>query len=217
MELATLVMARAPRPGTCNTRLQPRLGPAGCARLQTALIAHAGAWAAAVGGTRSAIAVTPADATAEVAALAPGVAGVFAQAGDDLGTRLADAAARALDGGPAGLLVVGTDLPVLGAEHAEAARAALADGADVVFGPAYDGGYYLIGLARVDERVFGLPAEEWSGPSVLALSVLACEAAGLRTVVLERFEHDLDVPADIDRALADPRTPAAIRAALQAP
>lgn len=216
--LATLVMARAPVPGHCKTRLQPRLGPAGCARLQTALIAHAAGWAADVGGERSAIAVTPDDALPGVAALAPGVRIALGQAGADLGARLAGAAARVLDRAglqTTGLLVVGTDLPVLGREHATEAAAALADGADVVFGPCFDGGYHLVGLARADARVFALPPDRWGGPDVLDLSLRACAAAGLRTVVLDRREHDLDIPADIDRALADPRTPAAIRATLE--
>ena len=218
--LATLVMARAPVPGNCKTRLESRLGPAGCARLQTALIAHAGSWAATVGGVRSAIAVTPDDAIAEVAALAPGVRITLGQTGDDLGARLTDASTRVLDRagpGTTGLLVVGTDLPVLGTEHAAAATAALAAGADVVFGPCFDGGYHLVGLRRADARIFALPPDRWGGPDVLELSLRACAGAGLRAVVLDRCEHDLDVPADIDRALGDPRTSAPVRAALGAP
>lgn len=218
--LATLVMARAPVPGRCKTRLEPRLGPEGCARLQTALIAHAGRWAADVGRERSAIAVTPDDAIAEVAALAPGVRMALEQTGDDLGARLTAAAAHVLDrAGPTttGLLVVGTDLAVLGPEHAADAAAALADGADVVFGPCFDGGYHLVGMARADARIFALPPDCWGGPDVLELSLRACAAAGLRAVVLHRREHDLDVPADVDRALADPRTPPTVRDALGAP
>jgi len=217
--LATLVMARAPVPGHCKTRLEPRLGPTGCARLQTALIAHAGRWAADVGGERSAIAVTPGDAVADVAALAPGVRIALGQTGDDLGTRLTEAAAHVLDRagpGTTGLLVIGTDLPVLGPGHASDAAAALADGADVVFGPCFDGGYHLVGLKHADARIFALPPERWGGPDVLELSLRACATAGLRAVVLDRREHDLDVPADVDRALADPRTPAAVRDALGA-
>ena len=38
---AALVMARAPRAGEVKTRLEPLLGPEGCARLQAELLARA--------------------------------------------------------------------------------------------------------------------------------------------------------------------------------
>jgi glycosyltransferase A (GT-A) superfamily protein (DUF2064 family) len=44
--------------------------------------------------------------------------------------------------------LVGSDCPVLTAEYLRDAAAALAGGNDAVFGPAEDGGYLLIGLAR---------------------------------------------------------------------
>ncbi len=48
---AAIVIAKAPRPGLCKTRLEPVLGPDGCARLQRALLRRAAAWAAAARGT----------------------------------------------------------------------------------------------------------------------------------------------------------------------
>ena len=46
---AAIVIAKAPRPGLCKTRLEPLLGAQGCADLQAALIRRATAWAAEVG------------------------------------------------------------------------------------------------------------------------------------------------------------------------
>jgi glycosyltransferase A (GT-A) superfamily protein (DUF2064 family) len=62
-------MARAPRAGECKTRLEPLLGPEGCARLQSALIARAVAWAREI-GAEAWIAYTPEDGEEEVAAAA---------------------------------------------------------------------------------------------------------------------------------------------------
>ncbi len=51
--------------------------------------------------------------------------------------------------GHSAVLVIGSDLPTLPIEHlAEAARVLSGGGADVVLGPAEDGGYYLVGLRR---------------------------------------------------------------------
>jgi rSAM/selenodomain-associated transferase 1 len=70
-----------------------------------------------------------------------------AQGEGDLGMRMARALEHALTGGSPGLLV-GSDCPVLTAEYLREAAAGLAGGNDAVFGPAEDGGYVLIGLAR---------------------------------------------------------------------
>ena len=45
MAVSVLVMAKAPRAGSVKTRLEPLLGPDGCARLQAALIETVTAWA----------------------------------------------------------------------------------------------------------------------------------------------------------------------------
>ena len=72
-------------------------------------------------------------------------------AGGDLGERMRRALDHALrhggsDGGPcAKAVVIGTDIPSLDASHVDRA-VELLDAHDVVFGPAVDGGYYLLGV-----------------------------------------------------------------------
>jgi len=265
-----LVVARAPVAGAAKTRLEPLLGPAGCARLQAALVAHTVATAAALGPVSVAVA-GPAELVAE---LVPAGVELFRQRDGDLGARMAAAVEQvraryarpratpttwARDGdatagtGPAvergtdcpqlgathvtaeavvvvgtdcpqlgathvtaeAVVVVGTDCPQLGATQVTAALDALAAGADVVFGPAHDGGYYLVALAPTTPAapVFALPPGAWGGPQVLALSRTAADGAGLRVALLD-VEHDLDTPADAARARADPRVPATISALL---
>ncbi len=68
------------------------------------------------------------------------------QRGADLGERMQHAARAALEAGtPA--IIVGTDAPELDVEYLARASAALQAG-DAVIGPAEDGGYVLIGVAR---------------------------------------------------------------------
>jgi rSAM/selenodomain-associated transferase 1 len=202
-------MARAPEPGRCKTRLEPLLGPDGCARLQAVLLRRAAAWAADVAD--GAFVAYDGD-RAAVAACVPEGVRLLPQRGEDFGERLRNAVADAFAGAP--LLVVGTDLPRLGAEHAVAAFADLAAGADVTLGPAADGGYYLIGLAAPRPELFALPAEAWGGPTVLPRTLAAAHELGLEVGML-RMERDLDTPRDARALLADPLTPAEVAAALR--
>lgn len=205
------MIAKAPRPGFCKTRLEPLLGAEGCARLQAALVARAAAWAASVGDPF--VVFTPDDARDEVAALAPG-ATLIPQVGGSLGDRLAGAFRAVLAEHPGPALLVGVDTPQLRAAHAEAALDDLRDGIDVTVGPASDGGYYLIGLREPNDAVFALPAELWGGAEVFGATLAAANEAGLSVGML-RPERDLDEEHDARAFLADPLTPPEIRACLR--
>ena len=198
-----IVLAKAPRPGLCKTRLEPLLGPDGTARLQAALLRRAAAWAADAGDPY--VAFTPSDARDEVEALAPG-ARLIAQVEGDLGDRIAGAIATVLaeHGGP--VLLVGVDAPQLRRAHAEMALGDLRAGCDVTFGAATDGGYYLVAVRERHDEVFDLPTEAWGGPDVLRLSLEATARAGLEFGML-RSERDLDEPDDVRALLMDPLSP----------
>ena len=209
---AAIVIAKAPRPGLCKTRLEPQLGADGCAALQAELIRRAAAWAAEVGTPY--VAFTPADAREEIAALAPEGTRLIEQSGGDLGDRLAAATGFVLDehGGP--VVLIGVDTPQITPEVGLQAIEDLRCGVDVTFGPAADGGYYLVGLNEPHPEVFDLPSEKWGGPEVFELSLAAAHAAGLQLAML-RAERDLDDEEDARALLADPLTPPEIAALLQ--
>lgn len=207
---AAIVIAKAPRPGLCKTRLEPLLGADGCARLQAALVARAARWAAQAGDPY--VVFTPEDAREEMAALAPG-ATLIAQQDGSLGDRLAGAFRAVLAEHPGPALLVGVDTPQLGPAHAEAALGDLRDGMDVTVGPAADGGYYLIGLREPNDALFALRRELWGGSEVLVQTLQAAAEQGL-TVGMLRSERDLDEAADARAFLADPLTPPDIRACL---
>ncbi len=208
-------MARAPEPGRTKTRLHPLLGPDGCARLQAALIRHTARLAAAVPAGAAFLCYLPADAAEAFGPLADAGITLFPQHGADLGRRMADAAAFTAARRDAPVVIIGTDCPVLDTGHLYRAAAHLRRGCDVVFGPARDGGYYLVALARPAPEVFDLPPAAWGGPDVLELSRTAADALGL-TVGLIDTEDDLDTPADAATMLADPRLPPEIADLLRA-
>jgi glycosyltransferase A (GT-A) superfamily protein (DUF2064 family) len=91
------------------------------------------------------------------------------------------------------VVVVGTDIPGLDAGTIRKAAQALED-ADVVIGPATDGGYYLIGLNESRPELFeGIP---WSTSEVLADTTRAAERAHLRVSLLEP-KTDVDTLPDV--------------------
>jgi len=139
---------------------------------------------------------------------------LFPQTSGDLGARLEHATHRIFRERPGPLIVVGTDAPLLGLEHFEAASLALTGGHDACLVPALDGGYTLIALARPTPSACAIDAAAWGGPDVHKLTLQALRGAGLDAAVLAQV-RDLDTPADALALLANPRCPPAVRAALK--
>jgi glycosyltransferase A (GT-A) superfamily protein (DUF2064 family) len=67
-------------------------------------------------------------------------------------------------------LIANPNAPRFGAAHVEAALADLEAGADVSFGPGLVGGWYLVALARYEQRVLDL-LEGHGSPFALGLEV----------------------------------------------
>jgi uncharacterized protein len=198
-----LIMARAPRGGEVRRALEPMLGVEGCLALQAALIAEAIRWAGEVAPARVHVAYDPPDAARELRPLVGEDVVLFPQNGDGIAGRLADAVARVFARNDGPLLIVWPDLPRLRADHATAAIGDLAEGCQVVLGPAIDGGFYLIALNRPLPKLFALPENVWRSSDAMTLAVAAAREAGLEIGIL-RAERALHRPADVRAALADP-------------
>ena len=149
--VAVAVLAKAPLPGFAKTRLIPRLGADGAARLQARLIERAveTACAAAVGPVT--VWAVPDAAHACFRALNTRGVALARQGDGDLGARMLAAIAAA--NGPT--LVIGTDCPALTSDDLREAAQILRGGTDVVVGPAEDGGYVLIGMRAPQPVLFG--------------------------------------------------------------
>ena len=116
---------------------------------------------------RTVLAVTP-DRFAYRARFWPARLPRMAQGQGDLGRRMARVF-ESLPPGPA--VIVGGDIPAIRPAHIADAFAALAR-LEAVFGPAADGGYWLVGLARrrLAPRAFArrlFRGVRWSGPHAL--------------------------------------------------
>lgn len=66
------------------------------------------------------------------------------QHGENLGERMKNAFKKGFEDGYERIILIGSDLPDINSTHLEAGLQALKQN-EIVFGPAIDGGYYLIG------------------------------------------------------------------------
>ena len=75
-----------------------------------------------------------------------------------------------------------------------------------MFGPALDGGYYLVALRRPCPGLFALDPRVWGGPDVLSASLTAAKSCALRVGLLTPL-RDLDTPEDAHTFLAEGQLP----------
>ncbi len=210
---AVLIMARAPRRGEVRRALEPVIGQDGCVALQTALVTQAVEWARDTHPRAIHVAHDPPDASQELKPLIGEGVVMFPQNGDGIAGRLADAVGRVFSRGQGPLLIAWPDLPELRASHAAAALDDLRAGCDVVFGPVFDGGFYLIAISRPMPNLFDLPEQVWRSADSMSMGLAAARDAGLEVGIL-RAERALHRPADVRAVLADPTLPAPVARAL---
>jgi rSAM/selenodomain-associated transferase 1 len=209
--LRMALFARRPVPGSVKTRLSPALPPDLSARLHRSMVRDA----------MEAMAATPSDERivywtgAEPGNRSPSLTDVppgiieRAQSGKTLGERLARAFEELLSDPEDRAVILGADCPSLGPRVLREAGDALRRG-PLVLGPARDGGYYLIGLARRAPSLF--ENISWGTSRVLAETLDRASRAGLVPHLLEPLE-DLDTPADLVRWISataissDPQAP----------
>ncbi len=189
MRRTLVVMVKEPRPGRVKTRLARYIGHIEAAwwfRHQTQALLRRlrdPRW-------RLVLAVSP-DTEGLASRIWPADLARWPQGRGDLGDRMARMLRRAR-GGPA--CVVGADIPGLDRRHVAQAFAALG-GHDAVFGPALDGGFWLVGLRHGGALPAGLfHGVRWSGDHALADSLATL--AG-RRVALAGTLADVDCADDL--------------------
>lgn len=188
-----MILAKAPRPGYAKTRLAKALGVTYAAELAEAFLRDTCEAARALGSARGLLAYAPRDAEAELTDLCAGL-DLVPQVDGDLGARMAAALRCAFEAGAERAVLVGSDTPQIGASGLRAGLRAL-DHSDVVFGPAEDGGYYLVGCRGPFPALFrDVP---WSTNRVLEVSRTRARTLGLRTRLLRPLT-DVDEAADLD-------------------
>jgi len=192
MRRALIIFAKAPRSGKVKTRLSPYLDDEGrmevCRRLLERTVNLLGS----LEGIDTRICYSPPD--AEEYFLRFGLE-VYPQQGEDIGMRMYHAIESTLSEGYGRAVLVGADIPGLAPPIIMNALDLLARH-DVVFGPAEDGGYFLVGLRRPVKEIF--EGVEWSSSATLSQSVSAAEGCGMK-VALTAPLPDMDTIDDLLR------------------
>ncbi len=189
-----MVFARAPIPGKCKTRLIPALGEDGAARLHASLVDQTLVRIRTLDNVNITLWCTPSteDAFLQACAQRYGIA-LKAQSGHDLGSRMQHAFETTLRSTP-WAIILGTDCPDLQTSDVQQAIDAMRSGVDAVAGPAFDGGYYLLGLRRTSASLFReMP---WGTENVWEITRNRMEQLGWNYTTTS-WQHDLDRPEDL--------------------
>jgi hypothetical protein len=217
MELLLGLFAKQPRPGRVKTRLAADTSEEFAAQVAEAFLGDL-LDRLAVLDARRVLAFAPPEAGPYFDELVRGRFVLEPQADGDLGARMAAFFRRHLAGGTQRVVLVGTDSPTLPRDFIEQAFRELQQ-AEVVLGPAADGGYYLLGCRGRLPPVF--EGIDWGTSRVLLQTAARLAATDLRLALLPPW-YDVDTLDDwlalrghlaaLRRAGIDPGVPRTERA-----
>jgi uncharacterized protein len=181
-------MVKQPIAGQVKTRLARDIGSAAAAMFYRHTMANVAGRL--VRDTRWQTLLSVAPASAAQSAQFPGGIERVPQVDGDLGARM-QAIFALPERGP--VVIIGTDIPEVRPSHVAAAFSALGSN-DVVFGPATDGGFWLVGMRRTPRVIEAFREVRWSSPDTLQDCF-----AGLVTkrVGLARMLRDVDDIRDL--------------------
>jgi uncharacterized protein len=117
----------------------------------------------------------------------------YKQEGKDLGERMFNAFTHTLIKFSY-IVLIGSDCPELSISDINSAMSYLKDGADLVLGPADDGGYYLIGLRSNDADLFH--NIEWGSDNVFSETYSRAKEKNLNIELLTK-RYDVDRASDL--------------------
>jgi len=119
---------------------------------------------------------------------------LFHQQGEDLGKKMLNAFQSVFKNDVSKTIIIGTDLPDISSDIIEKSFNLL-DDCDVVIGPATDGGYYLLGMKKIYEKLFlNLP---WSTDKLFEQTLKIINELNLNLSILPELS-DIDTENDLN-------------------
>lgn len=115
------------------------------------------------------------------------------QEGEDLGARMRNAFEDGFKDGYDQIILIGSDLPEINSKHILEGFNSLKT-SSVVFGPALDGGYYLIGLSNLNTTIF--KNKPWSQSHLLEVTCNELKENNITYSLLESL-NDIDTFDDL--------------------
>lgn len=202
MKRILIVFAREPQKGKVKTRLSGYLSEIGCLKLYKKLLADTLGRARKVKCGQRVLAYDSGNKKpVYLKRVAPDFE-FYKQKGRDLGERMFNAIkvysalARTTIGRSrlgAYVVIIGSDSPDLPLSYINRAFTELRKN-DLVLGPAYDGGYYLIGLKEPCSKIF--KGVKWSSKAVFGKTLKNAKALRKKVAILPHW-HDIDTPRDL--------------------
>lgn len=198
MSKAIVVLAKSPEPGRVKTRLIPVLGEQQATLVYQRLLQHTLTLASKYACQSSDIEAYlflsgDAENTAYKKIRFGLTLNVADQAQGDLGSRMSHALGTALEKHDQAV-IVGADCPGINSAYLDQAFAQL-EHKDLVFGPALDGGYVLLGLKQIHPSMFeNMP---WSQANLLQQSLARAQLQQLAVATLAPL-GDVDYAEDLD-------------------
>src|SRR5499426_1312002 len=182
-------MAKTPRGGEVKTRLSGALSPEEARRLYIAFLSDTFALMEEVMEEREeltiALCYTPEGEEEAFEEVEREGSLMFPQRGEDLGARLTNCFANLFALGFQSVVVIGADSPTLPGEHVFDAFECFETDDDVVIGPTEDGGYYLVGMRKLHERIFeDIP---WGDDGAMEATIERAREAELNLVLLPEW------------------------------
>ncbi|GCE13743.1 TIGR04282 family arsenosugar biosynthesis glycosyltransferase [Tengunoibacter tsumagoiensis] len=199
-DTALVIMARYPQSGQTKTRLARSIGETATLTLYQAFLQDLAQRFAQIPALDLHWAYTPAevDYAAFLQTLVPGiVARCFPQEGADFAARLLHAFQWLHSQGYKQIILIGSDSPQISLDCIITAHKKLQE-ADIVLGPAEDGGYYLIAMKKPFDVFSGIPM---STEVVLEQTIILAKQQGLNIETLDPL-FDIDEVSELVRLAA---------------
>lgn len=190
-----ILFTRYPQAGLTKTRLIPALGAQGAADFQRRMTERLVEEVRRLGNSRPFDFVIRYDGgdPALMRRWLGDTLTFLPQQGENLGVRMRRAFADSFEAGHQRVVIVGADCPALSAAVMAQALDGL-DQADVVLGPARDGGYYLVGLGAPLPELFS--RIDWGTGAVLSQTLRNAARLRASVTMLEELA-DVDRPEDL--------------------
>ena len=191
---ALILMTRIPIPGKTKTRLMDLLTGDECAGLHMAFLKDLITTFTELKDIDLFMTYTPEDSLFILENVIPESMESFPQKGEDLGEKMFNAINQVLLKGYKKVVLIGSDIPDLSAKDIQTSFQILEEH-DIVLGPTYDGGYYLVGMKTSNEKIFRIP-KKWGGKSVLESTIDIGNEQNL-TIGLSSKYRDIDTKEDL--------------------
>lgn len=201
---AIIIFAKQPLKGEVKTRLSSAISAENATELYSCMLQDTLDFSLGLYGiTPFVFFLKSPDATEYFKEFAPQIES-FEQSGDNLGERMLIAFKAVFAKGFSEVAIIGSDSPDLPEEYIyEAFNLLEYEHTDVVFGPAIDGGYYLLAMKQIwEELFFDMP---WSSNTLLEVSLEKTRSRCIGASLLPKW-YDIDRAEDIDRLLLNEDT-----------